>query len=121
MIEPWSIAALTAVAAFAGFVDSIAGGGGLIMIPAFLFAGVPPLHALGTNKLQSVFGPAIALRNYWRSGLVEWRPNRLMVALVFAGAVGGALTVQSIGRASLDLIIPSCWSPPRSTFSCRRG
>ena len=106
MIEPWVYVALTAVAAVAGFVDSIAGGGGLIVIPALLFAGVPPLFALGTNKLQSVFGTAVALRNYWRSGLVEWRPNRLTVVLVFIGAVGGALIVQSIQTRLLGLIVP---------------
>lgn len=106
MLEPWTYAALTIVAALAGFVDSIAGGGGLIVIPALLFAGIPPLYALGTNKLQSVFGTAVALRNYWRSGLVEWRPNRLTALLVFAGAVLGALVVQSIKTNLLNLIVP---------------
>jgi uncharacterized protein len=106
MLEPWAYIALTAVAAVAGFVDSIAGGGGLMVIPALLFAGVPPLHALGTNKLQSVFGTAVALRNYWRSGLVEWRPNRLTVLLAFAGAVAGAFIVQSINTRLLQLIVP---------------
>ena len=106
MLEPWAYAALTLVAAIAGFVDSMAGGGGLIVIPALLFAGVSPLYALGTNKLQSVFGTAIALRNYWRSGLVEWRPNRLTVLMAFAGAVAGALIVQSINTKLLQLIVP---------------
>jgi uncharacterized membrane protein YfcA len=106
MLDPWTYFALMAVAAVAGFVDSIAGGGGLIVIPALLWAGVPPLYALGTNKLQSVFGTGVALRNYSRSGLVEWRPNRLTIALVFAGAVSGALVVQSIRPRILDLIIP---------------
>jgi uncharacterized protein len=106
MIEPGIIVALTAVAAVAGFIDSIAGGGGLIVIPALLFAGVPPLVALGTNKLQSVFGTAVALRNYWRSGLVEWRPYRLTVGLVFVGAVSGAFAVQLIRAEILNLIIP---------------
>ena len=106
MIEPWAYVALTAVAAVAGFIDSIAGGGGLIVIPALLFSGVPPLYALGTNKLQSVFGTGVALRNYWRSGLVDWRSNRLTVMLVFAGAVAGALTVQLIRTKVLNLIVP---------------
>jgi uncharacterized membrane protein YfcA len=97
---------MTAVAVVSGFVDSIAGGGGLIMMPALFFAGASPLQALGTNKLQSMFGTGAALRNYWRSGLVEWRPNRLTVALVFAGAVAGALVVQSIQTTLLNLIIP---------------
>jgi uncharacterized membrane protein YfcA len=97
---------MTAVAVVSGFVDSIAGGGGLIMMPALFFAGASPLQALGTNKLQSMFGTGAALRNYWRSGLVEWRPNRLTVALVFAGAVAGTLVVQSIQTTLLNLIIP---------------
>ena len=106
MIGPSAYVALTAVAAIAGLIDSIAGGGGLIVIPALLWAGVPPLYALGTNKLQSVFGTAVALRNYWRSGLVDWWPNRLTVILAFLGAVAGALTVQLIRPKILNLIIP---------------
>ena len=106
MIETWVYPALTAVAFVTGFIDAIAGGGGLIMMPALLFCGVPPLQALGTNKVQSMFGTATALRNYWRSGLVEWRPNRLAMAVVFAGAVAGALVVQAIETRLLNLIIP---------------
>lgn len=106
MIEPWVYPALTIIAVVTGFIDAIAGGGGLIMMPALLFAGVPPLHALGTNKLQSMFGTGTALRNYWRSGLVEWQPNRLSVLLVFVGAVGGAIVVQLIQTRLLNLIIP---------------
>ena len=106
MIDPLAYPVMTGVAVVSGFIDSIAGGGGLIMMPALFFAGAAPLQALGTNKLQSVFGTGVALRNYWRSGLVEWRPNRLTVALVFAGAVLGALVVQLIQTRVLNLIIP---------------
>ena len=106
MLEPWVYLLLTAVAAVAGFVDAIAGGGGLILMPAMLSLGVPPVHALGTNKLQSSFGTAIALRNYWRAGLVEWERNRISVLLAFAGAVTGALIVQQIKVEALNLIIP---------------
>lgn len=106
MIETWVYPALTATAVLTGFIDAIAGGGGLIMMPALLFSGVPPLHALGTNKLQSMFGTGMALRNYARSGLVEWRRNRLSVAVVFVGAVGGAMLVQAIETRLLNLIIP---------------
>jgi len=106
MFDPWVYIALTGVAAVAGFVDAIAGGGGLILMPAQLFAGVPPLFALGTNKLQSVFGTTIALRNYWRSGLVDWRSNRLTVALAFTGAVAGAAIVQRFDTRVLALIVP---------------
>ena len=106
MIDPWAYPALTVVALLTGFIDAIAGGGGLIMMPALLFAGVPPLHALGTNKLQSVFGTAIALRNYWRSGLVDVAGNRLSIITVFVGAAAGCIVVQAIQPRLLGLIIP---------------
>jgi uncharacterized membrane protein YfcA len=106
MIEPWVYPALTATAVLTGFIDAIAGGGGLIMMPALLFAGLSPLDALGTNKLQSAFGTSMALRNYARSGLVEWRRNRLSVLLVFLGALAGVAVVQRIETRLLGLIIP---------------
>jgi uncharacterized membrane protein YfcA len=106
VVDPLAYPVLTAVAVLTGFIDAVAGGGGLIMMPALLFAGVPPVDALGTNKLQSMFGTGTALRNYARSGLVEWRPNRLTVLLVFAGAVAGAAVVQSIDMRILYLLIP---------------
>ena len=89
-----------------GFIDAIAGGGGLIMMPALLFAGVPPINALATNKLQSMFGTAFACANYARNGLVDWRANLLTILLVFVGATAGVIVVQTIDTRSLSLIIP---------------
>ena len=106
MIEPWVYAALTAIAVLTGFIDAIAGGGGLIMMPALLSAGVPPINALATNKLQSMFGTATAYSNYARKGLVDWRANILTVLLVFAGASVGVIVVQAIDTRALSLIIP---------------
>ena len=48
----------------AGFIDSIAGGGGLITLPSLLFAGVPPQFALGTNKMASTLGTGVAVVNF---------------------------------------------------------
>ena len=106
MIEPWLYPALTATAVLSGFIDAIAGGGGLIMVPALLFAGVPPLNTLGTNKLQSMFGTAMAFRNYASKGLVDWRQHKGTIAAVFVGATGGVLLVQAIDSNALKLIIP---------------
>ncbi|MEO6113960.1 MAG: TSUP family transporter [Sphingomicrobium sp.] len=106
MIEPAVYAALTATAVLTGFIDAIDGGGGLIMMPALLFAGVPPVNALATNKLQSMFGTATACFNYGRKGLIEWRSNWLTIALVFFGASAGVMLVQSIDPRALALIIP---------------
>ena len=106
MIEPWLYPAMTAVAVLTGFIDAIAGGGGLIMMPALLFSGVPPVNALATNKLQSMFGTATACFNYGRKGLIEWRPNWLTIILVFVGASIGVVVVQTIDTRALSLIIP---------------
>ena len=66
-------ALLFAGGAAAGWVDSIAGGGGLITIPLLLWVGLPPGLALGTNKFQSSFGSFTAARHYTREGVVSVR------------------------------------------------
>ena len=106
MIEPWLYLALTATAVLAGFIDAIAGGGGLITVPTLLAAGVPPLHALGTNKIQSMFGTSVATANFARAGMIEWRRNIPLVAAVFVGASIGVLLVQAIKADALRIVIP---------------
>jgi uncharacterized membrane protein YfcA len=106
MIDPWAYPALTAIAVLTGFIDAIAGGGGLIMMPALLFAGLSPIHALATNKLQSVFGTCVAMVNFGRKGLIDWRSSRWPVLLVFIGAIGGVVLVQAIDASVLSLVVP---------------
>jgi uncharacterized membrane protein YfcA len=106
MLEPSIYAGLTAVAVLTGFIDAIAGGGGLIMMPALIYAGLPPHVVLGTNKLQSMCGTGMALRNFRKAGLVEIRPNLPTVAVVFVGAVAGALVVQRFSAEILRLVVP---------------
>ena len=90
--------AFLCVAAFAaGLIDSIAGGGGLISLPALLAAGVPPHIALGTNKLQSMSGTAVALANFHRHAKVLWK--------IAAVGVPFALVSSALG-ARLALIVP---------------
>ena len=67
------LALLMIAAAFvAGLVDAIAGGGGVITVPALLLAGASPLQALATNKLQGSFGAASAVVSYARAGQADW-------------------------------------------------
>lgn len=106
MIEPWLYGVLTATAVLTGFIDAIAGGGGLIMLPALLFAGLPPIQALGTNKAQSMFGTAMATYNFWRRGLIDVRGNWRKLVVVFAGATVGVIAVQTVKADALRLIIP---------------
>src|SRR6476646_8668882 len=74
----------------AGFVDSIAGGGGLITVPVLLSAGLSPQDALGTNKLQAAFGSGSAAFHFTRAGLV--RLNECINGIVFTAIGAGAGT-----------------------------
>lgn len=99
-------AAMIAAAMLAGFIDAIAGGGGLISVPALLAAGVPPVAALATNKLQSSFSVATACYRFARTGLIDFRGHVWTVVLVFVAALAGALAVQSVSNAALGRIMP---------------
>lgn len=97
---------LLCAAGVAGFVDAIAGGGGLIALPALLWAGIPPLQALATNKLQGSFGTATATYNFARKGYLDWRSLWPAVSMTLAGAVAGTLAVQFLPGSLLERIIP---------------
>nr|WP_242589003.1 TSUP family transporter [Corallococcus macrosporus] len=84
---------LCVAALSAGFVDAIAGGGGLITLPALLTAGLPAHVALGTNKGQSVFGSGAALVRFARAGLVDGKLAKVTFPFGLMGAFGGAALV----------------------------
>lgn len=90
----------------AGFVDSIAGGGGLLTIPALLSAGLPPAFALATNKLQSSFGSFSASLYFVRRGYVDLRKIRRAAFCTFLGSMIGTLLIQRIDSSSLAQVIP---------------
>ncbi|MSU34991.1 MAG: hypothetical protein EXS36_07740 [Pedosphaera sp.] len=90
----------------AGFVDAIAGGGGLITVPALLWAGLPPAVALGTNKLQSSCGTTVAVWNYSRAGLIAWRRLLLPLVLAFLSAMAGSWAVSLVPRDLLRRCLP---------------
>ena len=102
----WIYAALFIVAAFAGFVDSVAGGGGLITIPALLSVGLPAHLALGTNKLQACFGSFSAMLNFARKGYISWRKIAFGVFCTFIGASVGTLAVLATSPDFLRFLIP---------------
>lgn len=106
MLDPLVLAALAAVGATAGFVDAIAGGGGMIALPALLSVGVPPVAALATNKMQSVVGTAMAALTYWRRGFVDLRALIPAIALTYAGSLVGALVVRQLDTSLLDIAVP---------------
>ena len=68
----WLIA-LVPTAFMAGYIDAIAGGGGMLQLPMLLLSGMPPVSALATNKIASIFGTTLALIQYARKGMVLWK------------------------------------------------
>ena len=101
------LALLLILAAFlAGFVDSIAGGGGLISVPALLLAGASPIEALATNKLQGTFGAATATATYARAGHVRLRDQLGMAAISAIGGAAGALVAHLMPVGFLRIVMP---------------
>jgi uncharacterized membrane protein YfcA len=97
---------LLVVGFIAGSVDAIAGGGGLITVPALLWAGLPPTSALATNKLQSSWGTAAATVNFLRNGQIDLRAMLPAIACTFAGAAAGTLLIQRLDSSFLAALIP---------------
>ncbi len=90
----------------AGFVDAIAGGGGLLTVPMLLWAGLSPQMTLGTNKFQSACGTALAVWRYSKAGLIGWRQAGGVVAVSFVASVGGALAVSQLDASWLKRVMP---------------
>ncbi len=114
-LTPLALALLVCVAFLAGIIDAVAGGGGLLSMPAILAAGLPPHLALGTNKGQSVFGAAAALLTYTRRGAVDLRLVRVTFPLAFVGSLLGALLVLAISPSALRpllLVLLPCATLP---------
>jgi uncharacterized membrane protein YfcA len=106
MVELWQWPLLFVTGVAAGFVDAIAGGGGLITLPVLLSFGFDPKLALGTNKLQATFGSGSAAWHYARAGTVNWRDCGRGFALTFLGSALGTLAVQQLDPLLLRRAIP---------------
>lgn len=97
---------LFAIAMLAGFIDTLAGGGGLITVPVLLLSGLPPIQALATNKIQSAFGTMVATGNMFRGRLIKLENIRFPFTMSLFGAALGTLLVQQLNVAVLDIVIP---------------
>lgn len=89
----------------AGFVDSVAGGGGIISLPAYLMAGLPAHLAAGTNKVVNGCGALTATIKYFRSGKVRLRPAAVAAACALAGSAAGTQMASMIPEAALKTIM----------------
>ncbi len=105
LIEFNEITGLCAVALVAGAVDAIAGGGGLLTLPALLLTGLPVQAAVGTNKGQAVFGSGSALLTFWHAGRIELQRVPALFFSGFAGSLGGAQLVSLLAPAVLRPLV----------------
>ncbi|WP_166359262.1 sulfite exporter TauE/SafE family protein [Pseudomonas akapageensis] len=105
--EHWifAILLLGAIAFVAGFVDSIAGGGGLFLVPGFLLVGLPPQVALGQEKLVSTLGTLAAIRNFLVNSKMVWKVALIGVPFSLLGAYLGAHLIISISQETVGKII----------------
>src|SRR5512147_2804650 len=102
----WLYPLLFAASLVAGWIDSIAGGGGLITIPVLLGVGLPPQMVLGTNKFQASFGSFTAAFYYVRKGVVPLHDAVPGIFWTFLGSALGTWAVQQIDPSILNIIIP---------------
>lgn len=105
-LSPHLLAIMFLVALVAGAIDAVAGGGGLIVMPAFLLAGVPPITALGTNRLQASIGELTSIVVYYRNGLLI---NMCFVrGAIFTGvgAIIGSIAASLMTTDALNLLLP---------------
>ncbi|MFD2263590.1 TSUP family transporter [Lacibacterium aquatile] len=97
---------LFVVAMVAGFIDSIAGGGGLLVIPVLFSVGVPPAAVFGTTKLQASCGSFSASLTFIRRGEVNLREMLPIIALTFAGSLIGAAVLAVTDPELLRDVVP---------------
>jgi uncharacterized membrane protein YfcA len=101
-----AVIALLALAAFAaGLVDSIAGGGGLVTVPALLAAGLPPQIALATNKGQASFGAVSSFTSFWMRDGIDRKRAPLAFACGFLGSLAGARVLLLIRPEPLKPLV----------------
>ena len=104
-VELWALALICVLVFLAGYVDSIAGGGGFVSLPAYLIAGLPTHAALATNKLSSTMGTAVATWHYARSGFIDIRLALLSVACALVGSTFGSNLMLMVDESALRIIL----------------
>lgn len=100
------LAILMVLSFTAGFIDAVAGGGGAILLPALLTAGLPPHLALGTNKLAATFGSTTAALTYVKRGLFKPQLWKACMVGTFIGACTGTLATFLFSGEALDKLLP---------------
>ncbi|PLY03042.1 MAG: hypothetical protein C0622_04945 [Desulfuromonas sp.] len=104
-IALWQYVVVFLLIGFAGFIDSIAGGGGLISVPTYLALGLPADFILGTNKCVSSSGTTFAVFRYIRSGTIIWSTVIYAIGAALVGSAIGASLAQYLSRHTIFILL----------------
>lgn len=104
-MDIWTFVIVCPLVGLAGFIDAIAGGGGLISLPAYLIAGLPPHAAIGTNKFGSCCGTCVATWQFARRGFIRWRRVLPAVVLALLGSWLGARLALLVASDTFKIIM----------------
>ena len=104
-MDIWTFLIVCPLVGLAGFIDAIAGGGGLISLPAYLIAGLPPHAAIGTNKFGSCCGTVVATWLFARPGFIRWKQAVPAVALALVGSWLGARLALMVDPGTFKIIM----------------
>lgn len=105
MPDPMTLLIVCPLIFLGSFVDAIAGGGGLITVPAYLLAGVPPHLAIGTNKLSSSLGMCISTSRLYMGGYIDLRLVLVPMIAAFAGSAVGARIALLVPPAVFQILL----------------
>lgn len=105
-VSLFTIVGLFITSIIAGTIDAIAGGGGLITLPALMAVGLDPVSVLATNKVQGIFSSLSATIHFWRQGMITLKDHWKSCILSCFGAILGALTVTHINPDFLRNFVP---------------
>ena len=101
----WALAALWFFVFLGGFVDSAAGGGGLISLPAYLFVGLPPHTAIGCNKFSSACGTTLSAARFFKNGAVDWQVAAVSAVCSFVASYLGIRIALMINQETLKTVL----------------
>jgi uncharacterized protein len=105
MISYWTLLIICPLVFAASLLDAVAGGGGLISLPAYLIAGLPPHNAIATNKLSSSIGTVASTARFIKNGCVDWPTAIPSAVLAVLGSVVGANLILAIEDNVIRIIM----------------
>ena len=117
-LTPTMLLIVCPLALLAGFIDSIAGGGGMISLPAYYLAGLSPALAAGTNKLSAMMGTSLATVSYARAGKLDYRVGVPAALGALVCSALGALLMASLPANVVRILVLGC-IPVAAVFTLR--